>query len=200
MDVLKAREMAEELRGAVALCHHFLRERLEPGDRAIDATCGNGKDTLLLARLTGPTGRVWAFDIQAEALARTRQLLATAAETARVSLHEMGHEHLGEIVDQPVQAVIFNLGYLPGGEMSVVTRPASTVAALGQAAELLAPRGLILVAIYTGHEGAKEEEEAVLQWAAGLSPASYHVWRQQQLNRPPTAPYLLLVEKSRAAQ
>ena len=62
-----------ELRGAVPLCHYYLQQWLRPGDRAVDATCGNGRDTLLLARLVGEEGRVWALDIQAEALARTRQ-------------------------------------------------------------------------------------------------------------------------------
>jgi predicted methyltransferase len=186
-----------ELRGAVALCHYLLRQRLKAGDHAIDATCGNGKDTLLLAQLVGPAGRVWAFDIQAEAIARTSLLLAAAGCATQVSIRAAGHEHLGEWVSEPVQAVVFNLGYLPGGARQVTTLPDSTVAALGQAAALLAPGGTILVAIYTGHGGGSEEEAAVLAWAAALDPLAFHVWSLRQLNRPAATPYLLMVERGR---
>lgn len=74
------------IRGAVPLCHHFLRERIRPGDRVVDATCGNGQDTLLLAELVGEEGRVWGFDIQEEALARTRERLVAAGLDGRVEL------------------------------------------------------------------------------------------------------------------
>ena len=184
------------LRGAVALTHFFLRERVRPGDRVVDATCGNGKDTLLLAELVGPAGRVWGFDIQEEAIVRTGKLLAETGHAARVTLVHAGHERLAEVVAGPLRAVVFNLGYLPGGDPAVVTDPANTRAALEQAAALLAPGGQILIALYTGHPGGKEEEEALLRWAAELPPLTFNVWQQRQLNRPPTAPYLILVEKA----
>jgi predicted methyltransferase len=186
-----------ELRGAVSLCHYLLQQRLKAGDHAIDATCGNGKDTLLLAQLVGPAGRVWAFDIQAEAIARTSQLLTAAGCATQLVIHAVGHEQLGELVSEPVQAVVFNLGYLPGGAQEVTTQPGNTVTALGKAATLLAPGGVILAAIYTGHEGGVAEEEAVLAWAAALDPVTFHVWSHRQLNRPSTTPYLLMVEKAR---
>lgn len=183
------------LRGAVPLCHLFLRERVKPGDRVVDATCGNGNDTLLLARLVGETGRVWAFDLQEEALAATRTLLAGAGVEGRVELVAAGHERLAEVVGEPLAAVVFNLGYLPGGDKEFVTRPATTVAALAVALELLRPGGLLLVVIYTGHPGAAAEEEAVLSRVSALDPRTYNVWTSRQANRPPTAPYLVVVEK-----
>lgn len=190
---------SEELRGAVPLSHFFLRYRLKPGDRAVDATSGNGHDTLLLAELVGERGQVWGFDLQEEALERTRRMLSEHGCQDRVALHRLGHERMLEVVDGPVQAVIFNLGYLPGGDAALVTTPATTKAALDQARSLLAPGGLILVALYTGHAGGKEEEAAVLEWGAGLSPREFHVWTSRQLNRPSSAPYLLLVEKGAKA-
>jgi predicted methyltransferase len=185
------------IRGAVAMSRFFLRERVRPGERVVDATCGNGHDTLLLARLVGPTGKVWAFDLQERALAATRELLAGAGCLAQAILVAAGHERLAELVQEPIRAVVFNLGYLPGGEKGVVTRPAETLTALDQAADLLLPGGLITVCVYTGHPGGPEEGEAVAKWAAALPPAVFNVWISRQPNRPPTAPYLVLVEKVR---
>jgi len=120
------------LSGAVQLAHFFLRERLKPGDRAVDATCGNGYDTLLLAQLAGPEGRVWAFDIQEDALIATEERLAEAACRERVALVHGGHERLAEVVTDQVRAVVFNLGFLPGAPRETVTTPETTLFALEQ--------------------------------------------------------------------
>lgn len=184
------------LRGAVSLCHAFLRQVVQPGDHVVDATCGNGRDTLLLAELVGVEGKVWAFDVQEAALRATDELLREKGCRDQVELLHVGHEHLVSHVTEPLRAAVFNLGYLPGGDRGLVTRPESTVTALKQALELLLPGGLLLIVLYTGHPGAQQECSAVEQWAAALSPRSFHVWRSRQLNRPETAPYLLLVEKA----
>ena len=178
------------------LAHLFLRERVKPGDRVVDATCGNGNDTLLMARLVGPNGKVLAFDLQEEALAATRTLLAGAGVEDRVELVSAGHERLAEVVGEPLAAVVFNLGYLPGGDKGIITRPATTIAALNAALEILLPGGLLLMVIYTGHTGAAAEEETVLSRVSALDPRTYNVWTSRQANRPPTAPYLVVVEKS----
>jgi len=183
------------LYGAVPLSHFFLRERLTPGDRAIDATCGNGQDTLLLAKIVGPEGKVWAFDIQEGALSRTRFGLETAGLANRVSLVHAGHERMAEFVAEPVKAILFNLGYLPTGEREIKTSAASTLAALEQGKKLLLPSGIILVAVYTGHEGGEEEWSAVKGWAEALSPHEYNVWLSRQLNRSEKAPFLVMAEK-----
>jgi ubiquinone/menaquinone biosynthesis C-methylase UbiE len=186
----------DNLRGAVALSHFFLEERVEPGDRVADATCGNGHDTLFLAHLVGPGGKVWAFDLQEKALTNTRALLEKAGCLAQTELVAAGHEHLAELIGEPLKAALFNLGYLPGGDRNLVTRPEQTLAALDQAARLLLPGGIIIASIYTGHPGGAEEGEAVVQWAAGLAPAAFNTWMSRQLNRPSSAPYVVLVEKA----
>ncbi len=185
----------ENLRGAVALSHFFLEERVKPGDRVADATCGNGHDTLFLARLVGPGGKVWAFDLQEQALANTRLLLDEAGCLAQTELVAAGHERLAEFVGEPLKAVIFNLGYLPGGDKNFVTRPEQTLAALDRAAHLLLPGGIITVCVYTGHPGGAAEGEAVEQWAAGLAPAEFNAWVSRQLNRPASAPYVVIIDK-----
>ena len=187
----------DSLRGAVTLAHFFLRQRLRPGDLALDATCGNGLDTRLLAELTGPEGRVWGFDLQAAAIAATRALLEREGRLAQVTLIEAGHERLAEFAPAGLRAAVFNLGYLPGGDPAFTTSPASTLSALRQAASLLARQGIIVVSLYTGHEGGVEEALAVEGWGAALAPKEFNVWCSRQLNRPAIAPYLMLVERTR---
>jgi hypothetical protein len=186
----------DNLRSAVALSHFFLGERVEPGDHVADATCGNGHDTLFLARLVGPGGKVWVFDLQENALANTRQLLDEAGCLAQTELVAAGHERLSEFIGEPLKAAVFNLGYLPGGDKNIVTRPEQTLAALDQAAHLLLPGGIITICIYSGHPGGAEEGEAIERWGAKLPPERFNVWVSCPFNRPPTAPYLLLVEKT----
>lgn len=181
--------------GAVPLAHFFLRERISPGDRVVDATCGNGQDTLLLAELVGRDGRVWAFDVQEEALVKTKERLTTGGVEERVELLHAGHERLEEFVAGPVKAVIFNLGYLPTGDREIKTTVETTLLALEQAKKLLLPSGIILIAVYTGHEGGGEEWLAVKGWAESLSPHEFNAWQSRQLNRSERAPFLVVVEK-----
>jgi hypothetical protein len=184
------------LRGPVPLSHHFLGSFLRNGDTAIDATCGNGHDTLLLAGLIGENGHVWGFDIQGQAITETGRKLEKAGLSSRVTLLQKGHEELAEHVAGPVQVVLFNLGYLPGGDRSIITRPETTAAALEQSLGLLTAGGIVLMSIYPGHGGGADEQTVVESWAADLNPHVAHCWRMGQTNVTPTAPYLLLVQKA----
>lgn len=184
------------LRGPVSLIHLILRQFVQPGNRVVDATCGNGKDTLLLAELVGETGQVWAFDIQPEALSRTKQRLAEACLAERVNLLAMGHELMATQVTMPVNAVVFNLGWLPGGDRATVTAPATTLPALDSALQLLAPGGLLAITCYPGHAGGDTETDAVLAWSVGLAANHFHVWRMRQQNVATGAPFCLLIQKT----
>jgi ubiquinone/menaquinone biosynthesis C-methylase UbiE len=195
MDIGFLNNQSVALRGPVALCHLFLRERVRAGDRVIDATCGNGGDTLVLVGLVGSRGKVWSFDIENKALAVAKARLPADVYHSCVEFVNAGHEHLGEYVEEPVRAVVFNLGYLPGSKKETVTRPETTLPALEQSSRLLLPGGIILLAVYTGHPGGVEEGHAVEEWAAGLPPRVFNVWCNRMLNRQADAPYLLLIEK-----
>lgn len=183
------------LRGPVPLSHLFIRRFVTLGDHAVDATCGNGHDTLLLAELAGPNGRVWAFDIQQEALDATAVRLAEAGDSDSVVLIHGGHETMTEHCSGPVKAVVFNLGYLPGGDRTVVTRPESTLTGLEQSLEIIEPGGMVIITLYPGHEGGQQEAALLEARLAQLPPAEFHVWRMGQMNVPVTAPYLILVQK-----
>lgn len=184
------------LRGPVPLTHFLLRQLIQQGDTVIDATCGKGNDTLLLAELVGVNGLVWAFDIQEDAVSQTVAKLADAGHSEQTRIIHSGHETMHQFVQGPVKAIIFNLGYLPGGERNTITRPDTTCSALVSSAEILMPGGVILVTIYPGHQGGEEEMRQVEAWSAGLPAKAFHVWRMGQTNVTPNAPYLLLIQKA----
>ena len=155
-------------RSLTQLAHELLAERLQPGDIAIDATAGNGHDTLFLAHRVGQTGEVHAYDIQAEALQATRRRLDEAGCAGRVQLHPASHSRLLHTLPADyrgrVAAVVFNLGYLPGGDRHTTTQSDSTLAALEQALALLRPGGVLSILAYRGHPGGREEARAVADW------------------------------------
>jgi predicted methyltransferase len=142
------------------LAHERWRAVLRPGDTAVDATVGNGHDTLALARLVGPTGRVVGFDIQPDALFAARQRLDDA-DFLDARLFFDDHRKIAEFVPGPVRVVCFNLGYLPGGDKTITTRKDSTIDALNRASKMLLPGGLLTVVGYRGHPGGAEETDAV---------------------------------------
>lgn len=178
----------------VAASHFFVARYVRPGDTVVDATAGNGHDTLFLAKLTGPEGRVHAFDIQKKALENTGALLAENGLEQRVSLHLDSHKNMPVHVSGLVKAIMFNLGYLPGGEQEVATVPAETVGALNGSLGILAKGGIISVATYSGHQGGSQEEEAVAAWCNGLSPREYTVMNLKVLNKENNPPMLWLIK------
>lgn len=167
---------------------------LRAGETAVDATAGNGHDTCFLAERVGPAGRVLAFDIQPAALEATRARLAAAGLLARVVLVLGSHGGLAERVPPGgVAAVMFNLGYFPGGDHGVITRPAETLRALAAAQGVLRPGGILTVVCYPGHPGGAEEAAAVVEWAAALDAAAWEtaVFRRTDAAKP--APFLVRV-------
>ena len=182
---------------ATELAHELVAGRLRPGDRAIDATAGNGHDTVFLAEIIGEGGKVFGFEVQAEAIAGTERRLAEAGLAGRAELRVCGHECMAEYLpdETRVRAVMFNLGYLPGGDKTVITRPESTVAAIRVAADLLEPGGILTIVLYTGHEGGEEEAAAVETCCAGLEQERFAVVRYGFLNQANRPPYLIAVER-----
>lgn len=186
------------LPSAVGWAHLLMEDRLRPGDSVIDATCGNGHDTLFLAQLVGSQGRVWAFDVQEAAVVETRRRLAEAGILTATVVHA-GHETMAQHVPPErhgqVAGIMFNLGYLPGSDKSVITLTETTLRALSVALDLLAPHGLLTLAVYPGHEGGAQEQQAITQWAAGLSPRHFEVQLLRPINRSASPPECWVVWK-----
>lgn len=196
MEALRA-ESAYELKSARYLAGDALKAAVRPGDRVVDATMGNGHDTLFLCELVGPAGKVYAFDIQEQALENTRERLREAGMADRAELFRLSHERMEERVDGPVSAAVFNLGWLPGGDHRVTTRWETTRAALEAALRLLRPLGILTVCVYPGHPEGDRERRELISFAAGLSNRKYSVLRQSFLNAGPGAPECLVIQKLR---
>ncbi|MEQ9409148.1 MAG: FAD-dependent oxidoreductase [Fuerstiella sp.] len=143
------------------LAQDFVAETLRPGDIAVDATVGNGFDTCFLAGIVGASGIVHGFDVQAAAIQATRKRLESAGLT-NIRLWQQSHEQLGSVVDRGhVAAVMFNLGYLPRGDHTIITTAESSITAIEAAVDILKDGGILTVLCYRGHDGGAQEYEAV---------------------------------------
>ncbi len=180
------------MKRATIIAHEKIAAHLKLGDHAIDATVGNGYDTLFLAEKVGAEGHVTGFDIQKEALASARRRLADAGvDDLRVTLRHASHAEMLQHTDQPVAAVMFNLGYLPGGNQEKITCTASTLPALDQAVSLLQVEGILTCVCYPGHPGGLEEAESILTWAAALDQEIYRVEMYNEKGRHEGRPFLV---------
>ena len=175
---------------------HFILEHLGEGDVAVDFTMGNGNDTLFLSRTVGESGRVYAFDIQEEALLSTEKNLRDNGAPENYQLICASHHRVREFVKEPIKAGMFNLGYLPrSGRKTVTTRRETTIEAVKAAIDLLLPDGALIIAIYPGHEEGALEGEMLREYFSTLSRFRICASEFRILNSP-TSPYFFLVEKS----
>ncbi|CAJ1227188.1 hypothetical protein IV64_GL002069 [Lactiplantibacillus xiangfangensis] len=186
-----------QLSSALNYSHTLINQTVNPGDIAVDATVGNGHDTTYLAKLVGPSGHVYGFDIQDAAIAATTNALAAEKLTHQVTLTHTGHENLAKVLpaDAKVKCAIFNLGYLPGGDKSVVTQAATTLTAVQALEERLATNGLIILLVYTGHHGGQNEANQLMQHVTKLDQHQFQVLQYGFLNQIHTPPYLIAIQK-----
>lgn len=159
--------------GARKWAQKIIEANIKPGDTVIDATMGNGYDTLWLAELVGENGRVYAFDVQEEAVSNTRRRLSENGLLERAELFHKGHEELGMTVRAMVDGVVFNLGWLPGAEKAVKTACETTLSALRQALSMLKIGGVVTVCVYPGHEEGERELGMLREFTAALDDKAY---------------------------
>lgn len=185
------------LQTALHFSHSLLEDILQPGDHVIDATMGNGYDTVFMAEKIGKTGHVYSFDIQKEALLSTKSKLTEKNLLDRTSLFLQGHETLGTVVDetQPIKASIFNLGYLPKSDKSVITLPETTRTAMEEILKRLVPKGRMILVVYYGHAGGEKELDMVQNYCQALPQEKYNVLNYQFINQKNNPPILYCVEK-----
>eukprot|EP00250_Pteridium_aquilinum_P028059 c36524_g1_i1 orf=626-1408(-) len=185
------------------LVHSTWKQVVNIGDIVVDATCGNGNDTAVLAKLVcgkSNQGTVHGFDSQKVAVEKTSSFLnkeLTVNQRECVRLYHMCHSKLGEVIKQEnsVSVVAFNLGYLPRGDKLLTTGSKTTVEALKCAISLVRLGGIITIVSYVGHPGGREEYEAVREFAAKLPTESWVCSQQEWLNRPLCPRLLVLLKK-----
>ena len=179
----------------IEIYHEILAEIIEEGDVVVDATAGNGNDTEFLCRLVGDRGIVHAFDIQEEAINRTRARLEEAGLVSRAQLHLASHDRMDEFVTEPIKGFCFNLGYLPDGDKSIITQDSTTFDAVNKALKALILGGIGCILAYYGHEGGRKEMEIVDKLLADLPTKKYEVFRLENHNRQHFPPILYLVKR-----
>ena len=173
---------------------HFILEHLREGDTCADFTMGNGNDTLFLSKTVGKSGKVYAFDIQKEALISTAAHLCENGAPENYTLICDSHHKAEEYIKEPIKAGMFNLGYLPrSGRKSVTTMRETTMPAVEAAIRLLAPDGVLIIAIYPGHEEGALEGDMLREYFKTLSRFKICASEFHILNSP-TSPYFFLVE------
>ncbi|QRG65409.1 tRNA (mnm(5)s(2)U34)-methyltransferase [Brevibacillus choshinensis] len=172
----------------------LIKERVQAGETVIDATMGNGNDTLFLAQLVQGAGKVIAYDIQPLAMEKTRERLEREGVLEWVDMRLTSHEEI-ESVMEPVGAIMFNLGYLPGGDKEITTQAASTIRAIEAGLKVLRPGGIMTVMIYWGHSAGEVEKEAVETFCQTISQLDFLVLKYQYVNQQNQAPFLLAIER-----
>jgi len=180
----------------LSMVHEFLRAHVRPGSVCIDATAGKGRDTALLCRLAGETGRVLAFDIQEDALRQTRELLAAEGLTAEVIADS--HANMANYAaEDSVDCIVFNFGRLPGGDPHIFTKADTSVAAIEAGLRLLRNGGVMVIALYYGGENGYDERDAVLQYLSSLDDRRYSVLACDWRNRRGDPPMPVFIWKER---
>lgn len=176
-----------------ALAQQFLTQVIREGDCVIDATAGNGFDTVFLARCVGESGRVLAFDIQESAIRSSQERVTQEGMANRVELFLKSHEQIGEhAAAGSISAVMFNLGYLPGEDHQITTETDGTIRALEAACDLLQTGGVLSVVCYPGHPAGAIEAGAVEEWMEKLNGRGWRVARYGAIGTKRPAPFLLL--------
>lgn len=184
----------------IDLAHHYWGLLLEIGDTVIDATCGNGHDTLFLAKqcLRKNKGQLITLDIQMKALTEAKKLLFSEISEEILSrihfIHQCHSVFPVSLVENNVKLIVYNLGYLPKGEKSITTKVDTTLISIQSALQLIAPGGAISITCYPGHEEGKKEEEVIIDLVKSLDPREWNCCLHKWINRT-AAPSLLLIQK-----
>lgn len=176
------------------LAKMIAKDIVKKGSRVVDATMGNGNDTLFLSELVGEMGYVYAFDIQDEALKSTEKRL----EEAGFSNYKLicdGHENMETYIEGQVDFIMFNLGYLPKSSHEITTKAETTVVAVEKALKLLKKGGIIALVIYHGHEEGKREKVELESYLASLSQKEFTVFKSSFINQINNPPILIAIER-----
>jgi hypothetical protein len=183
----------------VNVAHDLILDILHSGDIAIDATVGNGHDTLFLAKQIAPSGHVYGFDIQQAAIDSTLEKFRQDHAPDCLTLIRASHADMEDKIPSPIhgkiRVIMFNLGYLPGGDKKIITQADSTLTALTIASRILAVNGIITLLAYPGHHGGDLETDQVENWCGQLDAKRFEVNTIYSAERKSTAPRLFVIRK-----
>lgn len=191
--------MSNIIRSTTQTALLFISQYLHTGDTVVDATCGNGHDTLAMAKMGA--GKIYAFDVQETAISNTGSLLKKEnIPLGNVHLILDSHANMCNHIKEKVQVIVFNLGYLPAADKSITTNAGSTITAVSEAMKLLKKDGLICISMYSGHPGGQEEKQALLDFAESLDDRTWHVAYINMKNQRKNPPEILLITLKRGVE
>mgnify|MGYP001191693984 CR=1 FL=1 len=187
------------MQAIIPFIHQLFSETIQEGDFVIDATLGNGHDSVMLSQLVGDSGKVFAFDIQQEAIDQAEQLFQ---ENNCTNIHTFlkGHEFATDVLDEQainqIDGAIFNLGYLPGSDQQVTTTEKTTIQAIDHLLGRLKTGGHMGIVIYPGHPEGRQEKDAVMDYLSKLPSKLADVAKYQMVNRSERAPFAVIIQKN----
>jgi len=180
---------------ALGLSHKYIKEQISEGDVCIDATAGRGRDTLFLSKLVGKSGKVIAFDIQEEAIKSTKELLSSERKE-NIELHLTCHSKMASFVKEAsVSAIMFNFGWLPGGDHTKFSHGNTSTLAISEGLRLLKKGGIMTLCLYYGKETGFEEKDTILHFVRNLDQKKYSVLLHEFINRKNNPPILVVITK-----
>lgn len=185
------------LKNPLSFSHEMIKSMVNQGDLVIDATVGNGHDTLFLSNLVGESGQVYGFDIQKQAIESTKKRLMENNALAEIELIHAGHEMMAAHIpeEKKASAIMFNLGYLPKGDKEIVTKAETTKKAITQALSLLKKSGLLSIMVYYGHPGTNGEKEVVDELVREIPQEKFETLSYKFVNQRNNPPYLYLIQR-----
>lgn len=187
-------QMSDGLNNALQFNQILMTRFVKPGDIVLDGTCGNGNDTISLAKLVGEEGLVYAFDIQGVALENTRLLLEENNLVDRVDLILDSHENIDKHIEKNLDFVIFNLGYLPQGDKTIKTSLETTIMGIKKALDFMKSGAILLITIYRGHQGGLDEYQGIKEYAENLDQKKYNSFLFHHINQKNYPPISIGIE------
>ncbi len=185
------------LNNTVTISKKYIEQYLKEGQIALDATVGNGNDTIIMADKVGSQGKVYGFDIQKIAINNTEKVLKRNNLLDRVKLIEDSHENINKYIFEKLDFIIYNLGYLPNGDKNIITKVDSTVKSIKHSLDLLNNNGLLLINSYVGHEGGLDENLEIENLLRDLNQKNFNVLKNGFLNQKNNPPILYIIEKAK---
>lgn len=186
------------------IIERHLQALITPNSRVIDATLGNGFDTEKIIEQLGPKGAIYAFDIQKEAVERSRDRLQPIFNQPQENRPEItlicdSHTQFARYITEPIDFIIYNLGYLPKGDKTITTQAHTTLESIKVGLQLLAPNGTMLIALYPGHPAGKVEKYHLEKYLSKLDQRQFHVLQEQFINQQNHPPLIYLIEKAKVS-
>ncbi|WP_175615149.1 tRNA (mnm(5)s(2)U34)-methyltransferase [Piscibacillus halophilus] len=182
----------------IPFAHDLLSQSVTKGSVVVDATLGNGHDSLFLSRLVGEHGNVYSFDVQQEAIDQSDKLFNEQGihnVTSILTGHENAKDQLTKRGIHEIDGCIFNLGFLPGSDHSVTTSSYTTIEAINQIFSLLKPERYIVIVVYPGHEEGRIEKEKLITFLKSFPAKRADIAQYRMVNRSDKAPFVVALYK-----